>query len=283
MEVEKVFNNNVILAKDQDQEVVLIGKGIGFGKKPGNPVTVTAQIDVYRPAAANWVKNFQEAVTAIPPEYFEVASQIIKTAAAQLQTTFNSYLLIALADHIQFAIYRHHHGMDIKNELLWEIKRIYPREYAVGEEALRLVNDQFDVTLLPDEAGFMAMKFVENSMQGSTDRTTREMTKLINGMLDVIQYQLKMTLDSDSLSFQRLLVHLRFFAQRTVMRLADPNASTEDDFLFDHLAQKYPTAFACAQKVVTFVTKSTGHPVAQGEQVYLTVHIQRLLAESQQP
>ncbi|ERL66081.1 PRD domain-containing protein [Schleiferilactobacillus shenzhenensis] len=281
MEVTKVFNNNVVLAKDGSQALVLIGKGIGFGKKPGQPITVTDEIDVYRPEAENWLKNFQEAVTSIPPEYFELASEIIKKASAALQTTFNSYLLIALADHIQFAIYRHQHDMDIRNELLWEIKRIYPREYAAGQDALQMTNQRFQVQLLPDEAGFIAMKFVENSMQGSTDRTTKEMTKLINGMLDIVQYQLGRPLDSDSLSFQRLLVHLRFFAQRTVMHVADPNGP-DDDFLYDHVAQKYPQAFACAQKVTTFVTKSTARPVARGEQVYLTVHIQRLIAESNQ-
>ena len=38
-EVQKTLNNNVLIASDIDgNEVVLIGSGIGFGKKFGEPI-----------------------------------------------------------------------------------------------------------------------------------------------------------------------------------------------------------------------------------------------------
>ena len=39
MKVKKVFNNNILLAEDEQMlETVLMGKGIGFAMKPGEDV-----------------------------------------------------------------------------------------------------------------------------------------------------------------------------------------------------------------------------------------------------
>ncbi|AVK63977.1 transcriptional antiterminator [Lactobacillus sp. CBA3606] len=280
MRIKKVFNNNVLLADQHGHEVILIGKGIGFQKKSGDSVDETRVTKTYTPTADNWLANFQSLMSDIEPEYFEVASQIIDLAEKQLNTTFNSYLLISLTDHIHFAVYRHLHQMDIKNEVLWETKRIYHQEYQVGRQALTLVASQFEVRLPEDEAGFIAMKFVENSMATSDADQTIVMTKLINDVLNIVKYQLSLTMTDDSLSLQRFLVHLRFFAERLTLKEVDRSQGTEDEILFQHVSQKYPQAFACVQKIVTFIKKTAQQPVSMNEQIYLTMHIQRMLNEA---
>ncbi|KRL40996.1 CAT RNA binding domain-containing protein [Liquorilactobacillus nagelii] len=35
MKIIKIFNNNVVLADQNSHQIVLIGKGLGFQKKPG--------------------------------------------------------------------------------------------------------------------------------------------------------------------------------------------------------------------------------------------------------
>lgn len=46
---------------------------------------------------------------------------------------------MSLTDHINFAIQRNQKGLDIKNALLWETKRLYKDEFAIGKEALVMV------------------------------------------------------------------------------------------------------------------------------------------------
>lgn len=42
MIIEKIFNNNAIIAKDSGKdELVVMGRGIGFKKSPGDPVDVS--------------------------------------------------------------------------------------------------------------------------------------------------------------------------------------------------------------------------------------------------
>ncbi|BDZ31951.1 PRD domain-containing protein [Lactiplantibacillus sp. WILCCON 0030] len=281
MRIKKVFNNNVLLAEQQGHEVVLIGKGLGFQKKTGEIVDEHLVTKTYTPTADNWLANFQSLMSDIEPDYFELTSEIIDLAEKQLQTKFNGYLLISLTDHIHFAVYRHQHQMDIKNEILWEIKRIYHHEYEVGHQALALIAKRFQVQLPDDEAGFIAMKFVENSMADSNGDQTVAMTKLINDILNIVKYQLSLTMSEESLSLQRFLVHLRFFAERLTLKQADKSAGTEDEFLFEHVSQKYPRAFACVEKIVAFIQTTTAQPVSMNEQIYLTIHIQRMLNEAQ--
>ena len=281
MRIKKVFNNNVLLADKQGHEVVLIGKGIGFKKRAGDAVDTEAVSKVYTPTGDNWITNFQTLMADIEPEYFEVASQIIELAENQLQTTFNVYLLISLTDHIHFAVYRHQHQMDIRNEILWETKRIYHREYQVGLSALTMIKEHFGVDLPEDEAGFIAMKFVENSMADSNADQTLAMTKLINDILNIVKYQLSLTMPDDSISLQRFLVHLRFFAERLTLRQPDRSQGNDDDFMFEHLSKQYPRAFACVQKIAVFVNKSTEQTVSVNERIYLIMHIQRMLNEAQ--
>ncbi len=281
MRIKKVFNNNVLLAEKNGREVVLIGKGIGFKKHTGDDVEQQQITKIYTPEGDNWISNFQSLMADIEPEYFEVASQIIELAEQQLQTTFNVYLLSSLTDHIHFAVYRHHHQMDIHNEILWETKRIYHREFQVGMQALALIKKHFDVTLLEDEAGFIAMKFVENSMADSNTDQTLAMTKLINDILNIVKYQLSLTMPDESVSLQRFLVHLRFFAERLTLKRPDQSQGADDDFLFEHLSKQYPRAFACVQKIAVFVKKSTEQTVSVNERIYLIMHIQRMLNENQ--
>lgn len=281
MRIKKVFNNNVLLADKHGREVVLIGRGIGFKKRTGDSVDEQQVTKVYTPAGENWTTNFQALMADIEPEYFEVASQIIELAEQELQTTFNVYLLISLTDHLHFAVYRHQHDMDIRNEILWETKRIYRREYQVGQRALTMIKDHFDVQLPDDEAGFIAMKFVENSMKDSNADQTLAMTKLINDILNIVKYQLSLTMPDESISLQRFLVHLRFFAERLTLKQHDHSQGNDDDFLFEHLSKQYPRAFACVQKIARFVTQTTEQQVSVNEQIYLIMHIQRMLNEVQ--
>ncbi|ADG40287.1 MULTISPECIES: BglG family transcription antiterminator LicT [Leuconostoc] len=283
MNIKKIFNNNVLLADNNGHEVVLIGKGLGFQKKVGQRIDEKAIDKIYAPTEARWLTLFDELISDVSPQYFEISSQIIKSAEEQLQTKFNAYLLIAITDHIHFAIQRTEDGIVIHNELLWEIQHFYPQEYAIGVAALKLIKTSFGVQLADDEAGFIALKFVENrtSAQDSNDRGVK-MTKLIGDILTIVQYQLQVHLDEDTISYQRFLVHLRFFVERISSDQKINAVEETDDVLYQHIFKKYPQAFNCTQKIVQFVKNTLNKSVTLNEQVYVTIHIQRIINEISQ-
>lgn len=278
MEVKQVFNNNVLLASEGDREVVLLGRGIGFQKKSGMLVDKSAVSQVFAPIDDKWFSLFHDLMSDLSPAYLELAAQIIQMSTKMLGTKFNDYLLISLMDHISFAVARYKKKMIIRNEILWEIKNYYPNEYQAGKKALTLINERFDVNLPDDEAGFIAMKFVESSLEHPESSSTIRMTKLIGDILQIIQYQLNTTLDPESISYRRFLVHLRFLAER-IMRKKRTSDKADDRFLFQHLVNKYPTSFECTKKVDVFIKKNLKIDLSLNERIYLTLHIQRILDE----
>ena len=279
MQVKRIFNNNIILANDVDHEVVIMGRGIGFQKHPKDQVDETKIENIYAPQSKSWLKNFMLLMNDIDPIYFELTDKIISLAMKDLHTKFNEYLLISLTDHIHFAVYRHQHKMDIKNEILWEIKRIYKDEFKVALKAVSLIDKQFNIKLPEDEVGFIAIKFVENRLDNPARKNTEQITDLINGILNIIKYQFRITLDLDDINYRRLVTHLEYFAQR-IYSSEEKNSSNETDiFLYQHVIKKYPASFECVKKIVTFVESETNKKVSLNEQAYLTIHIQRILDE----
>ncbi|MFX3617408.1 MAG: BglG family transcription antiterminator LicT [Sporolactobacillus sp.] len=278
MKVKQVFNNNVLLASEGDREVVLLGRGIGFQKKSGMLVDNSEVSQVFAPIDDKWFSLFHDLMSDLSPAYLELAAQIIQMSAKTLGTKFNDYLLISLMDHISFAVTRYKRKMIIRNEILWEIKNYYPNEYQAGKRALTLINERFNVNLPDDEAGFIAMKFVESSLEHPESSSTIRMTKLIGDILQIVQYQLNTTLDPESISYRRFLVHLRFLAER-IMRKKRTSDDTDDRFLFQHLVNKYPTSFECTKKVDVFIKKNLKVDLSLNERIYLTLHIQRILDE----
>ncbi|MCI1920702.1 MAG: PRD domain-containing protein [Liquorilactobacillus nagelii] len=278
MKIIKIFNNNVVLADQNSHQIVLIGKGLGFQKKPGMTIQSEKIEQIYAPTESKWFSLFNDLLKDISPEYLEIAAQIIHLAEAKLETKFNEYLLISLMDHIHFAVVRHQQQIDIHNEILWEVKHYYPTEFQVGQTALGIINQRLGVRLTDDEAGFIALKFVESGLNHPQSYDTVALTKMIGDVIQIVQFQLQVTLDTDSISYRRFLVHLRFLAERIIKPPEKDAASTEDDiFLFEHIKRKYQTAFACTQKVVNFIADSMHQHLSYNEQVYLTIHVQRII------
>ncbi|VVM34471.1 CAT RNA binding domain-containing protein [Terribacillus sp. AE2B 122] len=140
MRLKQPFNNNVVLAVDNSgNEVIAMGKGVGFNKKKYEMINESAIDKIYtlNSNEANYSFNILD---QIPGEYILATNSIIEAGERMLDMKFSDALLITLADHIQFAIERHNKDILVKNPLHWEVKKLYTREYAVGQEALEIIN-----------------------------------------------------------------------------------------------------------------------------------------------
>lgn len=82
-----------------------------------------------------------------------------------------------------------------------------------------------------DEAGFIAIKFVENRLDNPARKNTEQITDLINGILNIIKYQFRITLDLDDINYRRLVTHLEYFAQR-IYSSEEKNSSNETDIFY---------------------------------------------------
>lgn len=82
--VIKVLNNNGVLALDMEkkQEVILLGNGVGFGKKMGQ--RFGGSPDARRYELVKKETSALQAVNGIDPVYIEVTARIIEAAEGLL-------------------------------------------------------------------------------------------------------------------------------------------------------------------------------------------------------
>lgn len=274
MKIKKVYNNNVLLAEnDQHLEIVVMGKGLAFQKKAGEEVESTKVEKTFILEKKEWSHQFQKLLNEIPVQYFEIAGEIIQRAQSVLRAKLSSYLYLTLTDHINYAISRHRQGLDIQNALIWEIRKFYKKEFQIGLEALDIIQNQSGERLTEDEAGFIAVHLVNARIDGQGMHQTIKMTEMVHDILNIVKYYYKMNLDENSLNYERFVTHLRFFAQRLFYHEVP---CSDDDFLFAQVKRKYAKVFDCMNKIKGYLHNTFGSEISKDEQVYLTIHIHRV-------
>ncbi|MDN2484121.1 PRD domain-containing protein [Kosakonia sacchari] len=273
MKVEKILSNNaVLLSNAQQEEIVAIGRGIGFGKRPGDKVDNSQIESQFVKKSEGLADVLSQLLAEIPPPYLAVTQQIIALAQQRLAITVQDTLFLALSDHLNFAIQRQTNGLVIKNFLLWDIKRFYAQEYAVGLEALQLINSKLGISLPEDEAGFIALHLA-NARNNSDMQSTMQSATIIKDVLTILKYDLHLTYDEESLNYQRLITHLKFFALRLLNR---NTVAHGDDSIYQGITSMMPAAYACAMKVNDYVEKNYQCQLTTDEVMFLTIHINRL-------
>lgn len=274
MKIEKVINNNLIKShNDHGQEVLVMGCGLGFKKKPGETIDDTLIEKVYVAADHAEANRLMQLLEKVPLEHMQATNEIISYAKMALQKPLNENIYVTLTDHISFAIQRMADGIPVRNALLWEIRRFYNHEYLVGKEALHIIQRRLGVELPDDEAGFIALHLVNAEMDSPGISQTTEMTRVIQNILNIVKYHFQMELDEYSLHYERFITHLKFFVQRV---FSGAEIDDEDKGFLLALKEQYQREYRCALKVREYIHKEFGKELTEDEMVYLTVHIKRV-------
>ena len=272
MIVEKVLNNNVVVSIDPKtkKEVILMGSGIAFNKKPGQQIDEKKIEKTFVVDDENLGNKIKKLINQIPEGIFEITDEIITHAIVELNTVLDKQIYVSLADHIAFAVKRFRSGIIIKNELLNEVRRVHKAEFKVSLWAVDYINEKLGIELPEDEAGFIALHFVNAGYRETTMKSITS-TKIIKDILNIIKYNFAIELDEDDLNYDRLLTHLKYFAKRIVNN--NQNNSTDSGFI-KMISTTYPEAYECAVKIGDYILKNNDYYVNDDEIVYLTMHIQ---------
>ncbi len=276
MKIEKILNNNVVITlDDRQQETVVMGRGIGFKKNIGDRLDESLIEKVFTPNGSAMTERYQALLAEIPLTCITTADKIISLARQRLQGKLHNIVYITLTDHIHFALQRHAQGLDIRNVLLWEIKKLYPAEFAVGLEALALIAQRLNAELPEDEAGFIALHLV-NAQLNDEMKNTLHITRVMQEILNIVKYHFRFDYNEDALSYHRFVTHLKFFAQRL---LGSNYVDSEDDSLYQLVKAKYRESFACAGKINQHIAANYQHQLTGEEMMFLTIHIERVRSE----
>ncbi len=276
--VKKSLNSSVILVQNnKKKEFILLGKGIGFGKKPGDVIEDSHVNQVFMPIENKSASKLIELIDSISEIYFELSQEIVSYATEELKTPLQDNIYFLLADHLNAAVDRYKNQMTIRNRVYWEIKNFYPKEFKVGVYALGLLKDRLHLDMPEDEAANIAFHFVNAQNGASPQHNAIKAAKLISNVINVVKYTTNKDINTETIHYSRFLSHMQFFAERF---FTGKLLRSEDDFLYTQMEKNYPYAVKCANRVAQYISKTHSQELPKEEVVYLAVHIQRLLSEN---
>ena len=274
LRIKKVLNSSVVLVSDQDGgEFIVLEKGIGYGRKPGEIGELKEESRIFVQLSRNDQNQLAELLSTIPPSYLEITQEIVAFAQQELHTALNEHIYLTLTDHLHFAVERYEKSMMVTNRVFWELKSFYPREYQVGVKALDIVARELGIRLPLEEAANIAFHIINAQKEEEVQYDAMRAAKLIGKVVTLVTYSMKCQPDRESLHYSRFISHMQYFAERF---FTDRMLESPDDFLYVQVEQGYPKALSCAEKVRTLILREYNRAISNEEVAYLAVHIQRL-------
>ena len=256
MQAVKVFNNNAVSVIMPDgREAILVGNGLGFGRRPGDVIDKSRVSKVY------YVQN--ELQTKFLKMLDNVTPQVMQAAER-----------ISLVDHISFALERVEKGTFLPNLMLSETRILYPKEYAVGQRALELVRQFCGVQLPEDEAGYIALHLVAGAADGALAYDT---VKFVMAVKEIICDTYHCTFEEESLETIRLTVHLKFLAARILRHTPWQDAGLES--MYTVLLQRDSRNEVCLQRINAYLRQEFDYELDHQEQVYLLIHLTKIVRD----
>jgi len=271
--IEGIINNNVVSSRDDDgKEVVVMGKGIGFGKKKGDVVKETEAEKIFTIGDEQALRRFKDLLTGIPLEYLQVSNEIISYAKERLDTELHPNIYLTLTDHISFAIRRIEEGQVFPIPMENEIRRFYPLEYSIGTQAISLIEERLGYKLPMDEAAALAIHFV-NAEFNIKVRDTWVITQMMGDILNLISSEFD-GLTTECVEIDSFVAGLKLLSYRLVM--AHPIKEKGDDKFLKFVKENYPKEWEMAKKVNDYVIKEHKCRFTEEEKLYFAIQLKRI-------
>lgn len=274
MRIQKVFNNNVVATIDSSgKELIVTGAGVGFRKKEGDKID-ESKITQWFDLRDNKKKKFYSLLERTPIEHFEIAEAILEYAEKKLKLKANRGVLISLTDHISFAITRANENLEIPNLILNETCTLYKEEFEIGKWSLDYIEKMTGVRLSDDEAGYITIHIID-ATYSHENHSAVDMIDAIKDIISIIEASLNVKIEKDSLSYSRLLIHLKFLVQRIKH---DENINDLDsDELYKMLLVNEVNLDKCIKNVDDYIKGKYGYALSTAEKTYLIIHISKII------
>lgn len=271
--ITKTLNHNAILAVsiEDNQEYILLGKGIGFGKKVSERVEAPSDVSIYSLKNVTERGKARDLVRDIPPECLEISNQILERAEAEFGK-IDRDILFPMANHIAYAVKRMRAGEQISNPLTSDIRILFYKEYKIAELARELLKEMMHVDIMEDEIGYIALH-VHSCIEDDKVATSMQMAMVVRECVTLIEEQSGNKIDILSLDYNRLMNHVKFMFARVVSgEVLKVNMNA-------YIMQNYPKAYEIASTICEHMEKLVNKPLEEVEIGYLAMHVQRVIME----
>ena len=267
----KVLNNNGLLVYDERtrKELIFLGNGVGFGKRPTEKVEEISGAKVYSLVTRQKNQSILKVVNGIRPEFIEAAGRIIEEAEKVFQEVDHE-ILLPMADHIALAAKRAEEDRQIPNPFTPDIRVLFEKEYAAALKGREIIRELTGCEISEDEVGFITLH-IHAGLSDEQVSEALETARIIDEGISIIEEAFGQEFEEDSLAYTRLMSHLYYMVART--RKGESAKADFNDFIFVN----YPYTGKVAEEVCSYMSRQLKKNVAREEIGFLAIHIQRVI------
>ena len=247
--VKKALNHNTLIAigMEDNQEYLMIGKGIGFGKKVSERMEAPEDCTVYSLREKTERGDAMDLVKDLDPVYLEIAQQVLKESE-RVFGKIDWSILFPMADHIAFAVKRIQNKEQISNPLTNDIQALFHMEYKTAECIRSILRERLQVEIDEHEIGYIALH-IHSAIEDENVALSMQIARTVRECIELVEKETGLSIDVMSLSYNRLMNHVRYMVARAMkgerLRL-DMN---------DYMSVKFPDEFRMAAIVCEHLEK----------------------------
>lgn len=275
--VRKALNHNTLIAisMEDNQEYLLIGKGIGFGKKVSERFEIpeTTECTVYSLLEQTEPGKTMELLKGIDPIYLEIAEKVL-TKSEEFFGKIDRRILFPMADHIAFAVQRIRANEQISNPLTNDIRALFHMEYKTAECVKEILWEMLQVEIDEHEIGYIALH-IHSAIEDENVALSMLIAQAVHECIWMVEEETSRTIDVMSLSYNRLMNHIRYMVARAIkgekLKLS----------MNDYMSVKFPNSYGMAKEVCKHLEKQLqpNSPLDEDEIGYLAMHIERVMMD----
>ena len=277
--VRKALNHNTLIAisMENNQEYLVIGKGIGFGKKVSERFEIPENIEcsVYSLQEQTERGKAMELIKGIDPVYLEIAGKVL-AKSEEVFGKIDKNILFPMADHIAFAVQRIRANEQISNPLTDDIRTLFHMEYKTAECVKDILWEMLQVEIDEHEIGYIALH-IHSAIEDENVALSMQIAMAVRECIRMIEEETGQTIDVMSLSYNRLMNHIRYMVARSI------KGEKLKLNMNDYMSVKFPKSFWMATEVCKQLEKQLHRtsPLDEVEIGYLAMHIERVLMDKE--
>jgi len=271
--VVKALNHNGVIAVEvgSNKEYILLGKGIGFGKKVNERMETPEDTHIYLLQQETERGSTREMINDIEPKVLDIASAIIMEAEKKFKK-IDANILCPLADHIAFAIKRIKNNEQISNPLTQDIRALFSEEYEVACKGKEIIKEIEGIDINEDEIGYIALH-IHSSLGDEKISQAIETARLVRDCITSIEQNTGKTIDIESLSYNRLMSHIKYMTARTIK--GEPINLDMNDYI----KERFPKSFEISKNICRQLGRELNKEIKDVEIGYLAMHIERVFSD----
>ena len=269
--ITKILNHNSFMGIESknDQECLIMGKGVAFGKKVGQTVSVTGDARVYSLKELTDRGEAKEIIKSVSPLCLELANEVLDQAEEEFGKVDRS-ILFTMADHLDFAVRRIQNGEQISNPLTDDIRIMFYKEYKVAGCIRDLLKEKLGIRIDEHEIGYIALH-VHAAIVDENVSQAMEIARTVRDCICMVEEETGKSIDIMSLGYNRLMNHVRYMVARAI------HGEKLKMSLNDYMSVKFPGPYMTAEKICRKMEKSLKLPIPDIEIGYLAMHLERMM------